>query len=151
MYVIHAKVRRDPHTTTPVTVRAHEVAILQSLFGEENIHTHDGQVLDVKRLRPEDVAGQVPMPEDEYERLAAKYGGDEKGLLVEQVYGKKAGGALDAARQKLNAMITKVIATENATEPPNTRARRRSPATNNDSSTDAAVPTAIADAAHTQG
>ncbi|WP_174525321.1 hypothetical protein [Herbaspirillum chlorophenolicum] len=114
MYVIHAKVRRDPHTTTPVTVRAHEVAILQSLFGQENVHTHDGKVLDVKNLRPEDVAGKHPMPEDEYERLSAKYGGDEKGSYVEQVYGKKAGGGLDTAIEKLHAVVSKLTKADEA-------------------------------------
>lgn len=113
-HVIHAKVRRDAHTTTPVVVRPHEIAILKHLFGDENVHTHDGKVIDAKTLTVADVAGQVPMSEDEFARLAAKYGGNEKGLFVEQVYGTKASGGLDAAMDRLNAQVAELVPDDSA-------------------------------------
>lgn len=108
-HLITVKVRRDAHTTTPATVRPHEIAILKTIFGEENVHTVDGKVFDVKNFKPEDVIGSVPMGEDEFARLAAKYGGDEKGSFVEQVYGTKASGNLDAAIERLQEAVDKVV------------------------------------------
>lgn len=107
-YVIHARIRRDANTITPVTVRPHEVAILQTIHGEENVQSVDGQVLDLKALEPIDVAGEVPASEDEFNRLASKYGGNEEGLLVEQVYGKRAAGNLDAAADRLDEAVAKI-------------------------------------------
>lgn len=108
-HVISAKVRRDAHTTTPVTVRPHEIAILQHIFGGENIHTLEGKVMDVKRLTVEDIAGTSPDSEDEYSRLEAKYGGDKKGSFVEQVYGPRASGGLDKAIEILSADVAKLV------------------------------------------
>ncbi|WP_198317977.1 hypothetical protein [Achromobacter denitrificans] len=107
-FVIHARIRRDANTITPVTVRPHEVAILQTIHGEENVQSVDGQVLDLKALEPVDVAGEVPASEDEFNRLASKYGGNEDGLLVEQVYGKRAAGNLDAAADRLDEAVAKI-------------------------------------------
>ncbi|MFA1686558.1 hypothetical protein ACDY99_24000 [Achromobacter dolens] len=107
-FVIHARIRRDANTITPVTVRPHEVAILQTIHGEENVQSVDGQVLDLKALEPIDVAGEVPASEDEFNRLASKYGGNEEGLLVEQVYGKRAAGNLDAAADRLDEAVAKI-------------------------------------------
>lgn len=107
-FVIHARIRRDANTITPVTVRPHEVAILQTIHGEENVQSVDGQVLDLKALEPIDVAGEVPASEDEFNRLASKYGGNEEGLLVEQVYGKRAAGNLDAAADRLDEAVGKI-------------------------------------------
>lgn len=111
-YVIHARIRRDAHTITPVTVRPHEVAILQTIHGEENIQDLTGQVLNLKALEAADVAGQIPPSEDEFNRLSAKYGGDEGGLIVEQVYGKRATGGLEAAAERLDAAVAKVAPAE---------------------------------------
>lgn len=107
-FVIHARIRRDANTITPVTVRPHEVAILQTIHGEENVQSVDGQVLDLKALEPVDVAGEVPASEDEFNRLASKYGGNEEGLIVEQVYGKRAAGNLDAAAERLDEAVAKI-------------------------------------------
>ncbi|MGX5660002.1 hypothetical protein ACWKWV_09810 [Castellaniella ginsengisoli] len=129
-HVISAKVRRDAHTTTPVTVRPHEIAILQHIFGAENVHTLAGKVLDVKHLTAEDIAGTSPDSEDEYARLAAKYGGDEKGACVEQVYGPRASGGLEKAVENLSAMVAKLApaADPDAVKP----ARGRKPAADPD-------------------
>ncbi|WP_063588236.1 hypothetical protein [Achromobacter ruhlandii] len=110
-FVIHARIRRDANTITPVTVRPHEVAILQTIHGEENVQSVDGQVLDLKALEPIDIAGEVPASEDEFNRLASKYGGNEEGLLVEQVYGKRAAGNLDAAADRLDEAVAKIADT----------------------------------------
>ncbi|WP_238878640.1 hypothetical protein [Achromobacter xylosoxidans] len=107
-YVIHVRIRRDANTITPVTVRPHEVAILQTIHGEENVQSVDGQVLDLKALEPVDIAGEVPASEDEFNRLGSKYGGNEEGLLVEQVYGKRAAGNLDAAADRLDEAVAKI-------------------------------------------
>ncbi|CUJ80805.1 MAG: hypothetical protein J0I68_30885 [Achromobacter sp.] len=107
-FVIHARIRRDANTITPVTVRPHEVAILQTIHGEENVQNVDGQVLDLKALEAVDVAGEVPASEDEFNRLTSKYGGNEEGLLVEQVYGKRAAGNLDAAADRLDEAVAKI-------------------------------------------
>lgn len=107
-FVIHARIRRDANTITPVTVRPHEVAILQTIHGEENVQNIDGQVLSLKSLEAVDIAGEVPASEDEFSRLATKYGGGEGGLLVEQVYGKKAAGGLEDAADRLDALVAKV-------------------------------------------
>lgn len=107
-HVIHATIRRDAHTITPVTVFPHEIAILQTIFGQENIQNKDGKLLDLKNLKETDIAGQVQVSDNEFERLMAKYGGNEGGPLVEQVYGKQAAGALDAAVERLAAVLEKV-------------------------------------------
>jgi hypothetical protein len=92
------KVRRDALTTTPVNVPAHEVPILQTIFGEENVHNRRGQSLageDAAELSAADVVGEVDQQEDEFLRLERKYGGNDKGSFVEQVYGKKATRGLE--------------------------------------------------------
>lgn len=124
-FVIHARIRRDANTITPVTVRPHEVAILQTIHGEENVQNIDGQVLDLKALEPVDIAGEVPASDDEFNRLASKYGGGEGGLLVEQVYGKKAAGGLDAAADRLDAALAKVSGTAGADNAGTSSARGR--------------------------
>lgn len=106
-FAIHARIRRDAHTITPVIVRAHEIAILQTIHGQENVQHIYGQVLDLKALEAADIAGEAPACEDEFNRLASKYGAGEGGLLVEQVYGKKAAGGLQAAAQRLDAALAK--------------------------------------------
>lgn len=109
-HVIHVTIRRDAHTITPVTVFPHEVAILQTIFGQESIQNKDGKLLDLKGLTEADIAGEVALPENEFERLAAKYGSNEGGLLVEQVYGKLASGNLEAAIERLAEALAKKVA-----------------------------------------
>lgn len=89
------QVRRDAHTITPLTVPEHEVAVLQSVFGEENVQNLRGLPIEQSPLDAADVVGEREF-NDEFERLASKYGSDEKGeLVVETVFGKKAGRGLD--------------------------------------------------------
>jgi hypothetical protein len=98
--IYHIRIRRDAHTTTPVQVPAHEVALLQTIFGEENVHNLRGQPVIEAGMADEDLAGSFEATGEEFERLAAKYGGNEEGLYVEQVYGKKAGKGLENALEK---------------------------------------------------
>ncbi len=92
-------IRRDAHTTTPVAVPEHEIAILQTIHGEENVQNVRRQSLAEVGLTDEDVAGEREF-NDEFERLAAKYGATDEGLLVEQVFGKKASKGLETAMEK---------------------------------------------------
>lgn len=106
--VYKISIRRDAHTITPVTVAAHEVAVLQTVFGAESVLNEDGRVADVKALLRTQPAGEVNLdPAAEFGRLAAKYGADGEGLLVEQVYGKAASGGLEAAMERAAALRTK--------------------------------------------
>ena len=109
-HVIHVTIRRDAHTITPVMVFPHEVAILQTIFGQESIQNKDGKLLDLKNLTEADIAGEVSLSENEFERLTAKYGGNEDGPLVEQVYGKQASGNLEAAIERLAESLAKKVA-----------------------------------------
>lgn len=95
------RIRRDAHTTTPVQVGLHEVPVLQAIFGEENIHNIHGKPLvgdEAATLGEADIVGEREFSaNDEYDRLAIRYGGNDEGLFVEQVYGKKVTKALDKA------------------------------------------------------
>lgn len=95
--ILAVKIRRDAHTITPTTVTEHEIPILQTIFGEESVQTLDGKPLSDDQIPAEVVVGQVDVSETEFDRLAAKYGGNEDGLIVEQVYGKRASRGLDKA------------------------------------------------------
>ena len=75
-------VRRDAHTTTPVTVPEYELPILQAVFGVENVHNAEGKRVDEKG--PGKAIGQFRPSDNEYERFCAKYGVER----VEQVFGK---------------------------------------------------------------
>lgn len=91
-------IRRDAQTITPATVPEHEVALLQTVHGEENIQNVDGKPICNHPLTDADLAGEAPTPDDEFGRLASKYGANEKGdLIVESVYGKKASKGLEKA------------------------------------------------------
>ena len=84
-------VRRDANTITPSMVPEYEFALLQELFGAENVQNVDRRRVD------EDGAG-TPVgtfvaSEDEYDRCSAKYGAD----VVEQIYGKKSAKTLQKA------------------------------------------------------
>lgn len=116
-HVIHATIRRDAHTITPVTVFPHEIAILQTIFGQENIQNKDGKLLDLKNLTEADIAGQVQVSDNEFERLTAKYGANEDGILVEQVYGKKASGNLEAAVERMAEALAKKVVKANPAAP----------------------------------
>lgn len=112
--VFHATIRRDAHTITPITVPEHEIAILQTIFGEESVHNQQGRTIAENKLTEADVAGEVDLSEGEFDRLAAKYGGNDEGLFVEQVYGKRATGGLDKAIERYAEVREKKAAAEAA-------------------------------------
>lgn len=89
LYTLH--VRRDAHTLTPVFVPEYEIAILQALFGVENVLNSGNARADENGNGA--IAGEFKAGEDEYTRLVIKYGEE----LVEQVYGKRLTRALDNA------------------------------------------------------
>jgi len=86
--IVSARIRRDAHTITPVTVLAHELPILYEIYGKENV-TFDETVDDA---RPVDADG-------EYQRLANKYGL----TIVEEVYGRESSGRLADALDRVVA------------------------------------------------
>lgn len=89
LYTIH--VRRDAHTLTPVFVPEYEITLLQALFGSENVLNASNTRADENGIG--DIAGEFKAGEDEYARLAIKYGEE----LIEQVYGKRLTRTLDTA------------------------------------------------------
>lgn len=97
LQIYSVMVRRDAHTTTPVEVPEHEITILQTIFGEEHVHNMRHQTIADAGLADTDVVGEAEFGEGEFDRLAAKYGGNEEGLIVEQVFGKKATKGLETA------------------------------------------------------
>ena len=84
-------IRRDAHTTTPVTIPEYELPILQDIFGTENVHNAEGRRVDEKG--PGKAIGQFRASDDEYERFCAKYGA----ARIEQVFGK--------SRTSLNRLV----------------------------------------------
>jgi hypothetical protein len=90
-------VRRDASTSTPVEVPEHEIAILQTIFGEEHVHNLRHQSIADAGLTDDDIVGELEFGDGEFDRLAAKYGGNDEGLIVEQVFGKKATKGLETA------------------------------------------------------
>jgi hypothetical protein len=75
-------VNRDAMTKLPVTVPAHEVEVVKTVFGEDNVAIVD-----------ED-AGSVELdPAEEGARLVSKYGPD----VVTKVYGENFKGAVAKA------------------------------------------------------
>lgn len=97
MKIYSLRIRRDANTVTPIEVPEHEVPILQSIYGEESIHNIDGKRIDEVGLASADVVADVERdPSTEFDRLAARYGGNDDGLIVEQIYGKKAARGLEA-------------------------------------------------------
>lgn len=98
MKIYSIQVRRDANTITPTEVAEHEVAILQTMFGPENVHNANGKRIDENPLTDADVAGEVELElASEHDRLAAKYGANDEGVVVEQVFGKKASKQLESA------------------------------------------------------
>lgn len=90
--LIKVLVRKDAMMTTEAEVGKHELPILESIFGKENIN-----VINVKLPERE-----IENVNDEYQRLAMKYGGNDEGLFVKQIYG-------DAALNKLEEYLNKKI------------------------------------------
>ncbi|MBC2768566.1 hypothetical protein [Pusillimonas minor] len=90
-------VRRDAHTITPTIVTEHEIPILKTIFGEECIQTPEGKLITDDYLKSAEPAGQTDVADTEFDRLTSKYGGNEDGVFVEQVYGKRATKGLEKA------------------------------------------------------
>lgn len=110
MNLYHVIIRRDAQTITPVTVPEHEIALLQSIHGEENVQNGDGKPIVNHPLTDADLAGECKDSEDEFGRLATKYGDDDKGeLIVEQVYGKRAIKGLERAMQECAKRQAKTV------------------------------------------
>lgn len=120
MKIYNVRVRRDASTQTPVEVPEHEISILQEIYGTENVHNLDGKRIDEVGLTDADVAADVERdPTTEFERLAARYGGNDEGLIVEQVFGKRASRGLDVrlkeiAEKEAKAKAKAKLASENA-------------------------------------
>lgn len=102
-YLIH--IRRDANTITPVNVPEYEVPILQEMFGTENVHNADGKRVDEAGIGI--CIAECPLADDEFARLAAKYGASDEGLVVEQVYGKKASKGLEKAIAEARKRLAK--------------------------------------------
>lgn len=94
-------IRRDAHTTTPVTIPEYEVPVLQDIFGAENVHNAEGKRVDEAGCGPQ--AGTFDARGDEYDRLCAKYGVER----MEQVFGKKGSAAFDKAISGASAKTAK--------------------------------------------
>jgi len=99
---VEAVVRRDAFTTIHVHVPPYETNILRNLFGRENVTVFD---------RPNKT---TITPEQEYDRLCAKYGhevvakvfGEDDGdRLMEIVEGLMAEGQLPAQEQALDKSL----------------------------------------------
>lgn len=99
---VEAVVRRDAFTTIHVHVPPYETNILRNLFGRENVTVFE---------RPNKT---TITPEQEYERLCAKYGhevvakvfGEDDGdRLMEIVEGLMAEGRLPAQEQTLDKSL----------------------------------------------
>ena len=99
---VEAGVRRDAFTTIHVHVPPYETNILRNLFGRENVTVFD---------RPNKT---TITPEQEYDRLCAKYGhevvakvfGEDDGdRLMEIVEGLMAEGQLPAQEQALDKSL----------------------------------------------
>jgi hypothetical protein len=101
---VEAVVRRDAFTTIHVHVPPYETNILRNLFGRENVTVFERQ------------SKTTITPEQEYDRLCAKYGhevvakvfGEDDGdRLMEIVKGlmEEAGGAISPSKQDKKARI----------------------------------------------
>lgn len=99
---VEAVVRRDAFTTIHVHVPPYETNILRNLFGRENVTVFERQ------------SKTTITPEQEYDRLCAKYGhevvakvfGEDDGdRLMEIVEGLMAEGRLPAQEQTLDKSL----------------------------------------------
>lgn len=84
--LLQVTVRRDANTITPVTVPPHELTILRSIFGKENVQ--EGEAVGTVELEAS----------EEHGRLSAKYGaprvakifGDDEGERLAELVEKHA-------------------------------------------------------------
>lgn len=88
--LLSVTVRRDANTITPVTVPPHELTILRSIFGKENVQ--EGEQ-----------AGTVELDAtEEYARMGAKYGSQR----VAKIYGDDGGERLAELVEKHAIAVT---------------------------------------------
>lgn len=111
--IYQALIRRDAHTTTPVTIPEYEVPILQEMFGTENVHNAEGKRIDEVGIGTP--VSEFRSSDDEYLRLSAKYGSER----VEEVYGKKATKALADAIKLAKKKKFKPADAKNPDDPKN--------------------------------
>lgn len=102
--LMQVTIRRDSMTTTSVEVAGYELPMLELIYGEGNVFKLSE---DVQPRQIDDVGS-------EFERLAQKYGGNEEGMFVEQVYGKKVTGRFERAVMK--CVATPLAQTAEATK-----------------------------------
>jgi hypothetical protein len=89
--LISVLVKRDANTTTPTQVMEHELPLLRSVHGKEQITGGN-------------VVGQREVNEaTEYGRLSAKYGTER----MEKVYGDEESGKLEAAIKEAKPIKSK--------------------------------------------
>lgn len=84
LLLLSVTIRRDAQTITPVTVPEHELNVLRSAHGKENIVV--GEAVGTVELNPD----------AEFERLSSKYG---QGKIV-KVYGDEEGVGLTSLVEK---------------------------------------------------
>lgn len=77
------RIRRDAHTTIVETVTGHELAVLQAIFGIENVHNKSGKRIDQEGLDSPVSTRKIDSVEEEYERISMKYGS----AVIERIYG----------------------------------------------------------------
>ena len=116
---VEAVVRRDAFTTIHVYVPPYETNILRNLFGRENVTVFE---------RP---SKTTITPEQEYDRLCAKYGhevvakvfGEDDGdRLMEIVEGLMKEGQLPAQEKALEETIDQAVSHQ---EPPETKGAKK--------------------------
>ena len=116
---VEAVVRRDAFTTIHVYVPPYETNILRNLFGRENVTVFE---------RP---SKTTITPEQEYDRLCAKYGhevvakvfGEDDGdRLMEIVEGLMKEGQLPAQEKALEGTLEQVIPHQ---DPPETKGAKK--------------------------
>ncbi len=100
----HVRVRRDAQTTTPTTIAAHELPILQVLYGIENVEDSA-------------LTGTYPIDEkQEYKRLVLKFGEE----VVRSIYGEEHSGQLaqrlqQTAKSASKSKVSTALSTPSAT------------------------------------
>jgi hypothetical protein len=94
-------VRKDSSSIIPLDVPEYEIPLLYTLYGEENVLNVDLKRVDEAGMG--EPVGQFKPSPDEHGRFAAKYGQNDEGPIVEQVYGKKALKAIDKLLAKEEA------------------------------------------------
>lgn len=111
MKLYQIKIRRDAQTITTIEVPEHEIALLQTIFGEENVQNMRGESIAMSPLTDADAISDKAVDATiEFDRLTAKYGANDDGSFVEQVFGKKASRGLETALAAIETKEAKAAA-----------------------------------------